>query len=100
MDVVHREARAMYRKLLVLATAAAALCHAAMAQPAATSSGANTDLSKKNGDLSDKLNKSNGVIHPDDAVDPKMQRPAPATGEMPVIPPPGAPGGAPGVQPK
>lgn len=52
------------------------------------------------GNLSDKLNKSNGVIRPEGDVDPKMQKAAPATGSMPVIPPPGAPGGQTGVQPK
>jgi hypothetical protein len=54
-----------------------------------------TDLSKQNGELSDKLNKSNGVIRPEDGIDPKMQKPTPATGAMPVIPPPDAPGAQP-----
>ncbi|WP_158818514.1 hypothetical protein [Methylocapsa sp. S129] len=93
----------MHRKLLVLAAIGTALCNAAAAQPAAPSTSAipekvapgadapNTDLSKRGGSLSDKLNNSNGVIHPEGAVDPKMQKPAPATGTMPVIPPPGAP---------
>ncbi len=59
-----------------------------------------TDVSRKGGTLSDKLNESNGVIHPEGAVDPGIQKTAPATGTMPVIPPPGSPGGDTGVQPK
>lgn len=97
----------MHRKLLVFAIVGAALCNPALAQAASATDaipekaapGANvpdTDLSKQSGNLSDKLNKTNGVIHPDGGVDPKMQKPAPATGAMSVIPPPGDPG----VQPK
>ena len=39
--------------------------------------------------LSDKLNKSNGVIRPKD-VDPAMDKPAPKTGDANVVPPPSA----------
>jgi hypothetical protein len=103
----NREANAMPRKLLIFAAIGAALCSAAAAQQAASPTDAipekvapgavpNTDLSKQGGSLSDKLSNSNGVIHPEGAVDPKMQKPAPATGATPVIPPPVAPG----VQPK
>lgn len=60
----------------------------------------NTDVGNGSGSLSDKLNATNGVIHPEGTVDPGMQKPAPATGTMPIIPPPGSPGGEPGVQPK
>lgn len=49
--------------------------------------------------LSDKLDQGGGVICPPD-VDPGMRAPAPETGKMPVIPPPGSPGGDPKVQPK
>lgn len=97
----------MHRKLLVMAIIGAAFSHTAAAQPAAPSTDAvpgkiapETSLSKQKGDLSDKLNKSNGVIRPEGGVDPAMQKPAPATGPMPVIPPPGSPGGAKDVQPK
>ena len=98
----------MHRKLLVLAALGAAFCQPAAAIepappndaiPGKVAPGAdapNTDLSKKKGELSDKLSKSNGVIHPDGAVDPNMQKPAPATGNMPVIRPPDSPG----TQPK
>ena len=50
--------------------------------------------------LSDKLAASNGVICPPPHVDPGMKQPAPPGGPMPVIPPPGTPGGDPQVQPK
>ena len=49
--------------------------------------------------LSDKLNQGGGVICPPN-VDPGMKAPAPDTGKMPVIPPPGSPGGDPNVHPK
>jgi hypothetical protein len=59
-----------------------------------------TDLQDKKGDLSEKLDKSNGVIHPQGAVDPGMDKKAPAIGDTPVIPPPGAPGSGTTAQPK
>jgi hypothetical protein len=49
--------------------------------------------------LSDKLDQGGGVICPPN-VDPGMKTPAPETGKMQVIPPPGSPGGDPKVQPK
>ncbi len=49
--------------------------------------------------LSNKLGQSNGVICPPN-VDPGMKAPAPDAGKMPVIPPPGSPGGNPNVAPK
>jgi hypothetical protein len=54
----------------------------------------------KNETLSDHLASSGGVICPPPAVDPSIQAPTPETGNMPVIKPPGAPGGDPSVQPK
>lgn len=59
-----------------------------------------TDISKKPGNLSEKLNRNNGVIHPEGDIDPAMRKPAPPTGATPVIPPPGAPGGDTAIQPK
>jgi hypothetical protein len=50
--------------------------------------------------LSDHLAQSGGVICPPAAVDPEIKRPAPETGRMPVIPPPGTPGGDQSVKPK
>ena len=60
----------------------------------------NTDISKRHGDLSDKLNATDGVIRPEGNVDPAIRKPAPAVGSTPVIPPPGSPGGQRGVEPK
>ncbi len=56
----------------------------------------------QNGDqtLSDHLAKSGGVICPPPGVDPEIRQPTPQTGNMPVIPPPGTPGGDQSVQPK
>lgn len=52
--------------------------------------------------LSDTLSRNRGVLTPPAAVDPGITQapPRPATGTMPVIPPPGTPGGKPGVVPK
>ena len=50
--------------------------------------------------LGDKLAKSDGVLCPPPGVDPEMHAPAPDTGNTPVIPPPGSPGGDPTIRPK
>jgi hypothetical protein len=50
--------------------------------------------------LGDKLAKSNGVLCPPSGVDPEMRAPTPETGNTPVIPPPGSPGGDPNLRPK
>ena len=50
--------------------------------------------------LGDKLAKSDGILCPPAGVDPAMHAPTPETGNMPVIPPPGSPGGDPNVRPK
>ena len=52
--------------------------------------------------LSDKLDRSGGVIKPPAHVDPGMTKSPPQRGAeaTPVIPPPGTPGGKPGADPK
>jgi hypothetical protein len=50
--------------------------------------------------LSDKLAEADGVLCPPSGVDPEIRAPTPNTGRMPVIPPPGSPGGDPRVRPK
>jgi hypothetical protein len=51
--------------------------------------------------LSDKLSRSDGVICPPAGLDPDIRAPAPnGSSNMPVIPPPGSPGGDPAVRPK
>ena len=47
------------------------------------------------GNLSDKLARSGGVICPPEHVDSEIKQPTPPGGTMPVIPPPGSPGGDP-----
>ena len=51
--------------------------------------------------LSDKLSEQQGTLEPP-AVDPGIRQPLPqqGRGNMPVIPPPGSPGGDPTVRPK
>lgn len=91
----------------IFAAAALIVLGAAGPAPAASSAGEQsdaqqpkTDLQDKKGDLSEKLDKSNGVIHPQGAVDPGMDKKAPSVGDTPVIPPPGAPGSGTTAQPK
>jgi hypothetical protein len=50
--------------------------------------------------LTDKLARSDGVLCPPAGVDPDIRAPTPQTGNTPVIPPPGSPGGDPTVRPK
>jgi len=50
--------------------------------------------------LSDKLHRQGGVLQPPGGIDPAMTQDPPAEGKMPVIRPPGTPGGEQDVQPK
>jgi hypothetical protein len=50
--------------------------------------------------ISDKLARSDGVLCPPSDVDRGMRAPAPDIGKTPIIPPPGSPGGDPGIRPK
>jgi hypothetical protein len=50
--------------------------------------------------LGDTLARSDGVLCPPAGVDPAIRAPTPDTGNTPVIPPPGSPGGDPSVRPK
>ena len=59
-----------------------------------------TTIGQSNDALGDKLARSNGVLCPPSGVDPEIRAPTPETGDRPVIPPPGSPGGNPNVDPK
>jgi hypothetical protein len=59
-----------------------------------------TTTGQSNEPLGDKLAKSDGVLCPPAGVDPQMRAPTPETGNTPVIPPPGSPGGDPTIRPK
>jgi hypothetical protein len=50
--------------------------------------------------FSEQLARSDGVICPPPGVDPDIRAPTPEGGRMPVIPPPGTPGGDPNIRPK
>jgi hypothetical protein len=53
------------------------------------------------GTRSSDLGRSGGVVTPPLGVDPEMKRTPPHAGDnMPVIPPPGTPGGDPSIKPK
>ena len=68
--------------------------HPGTAAPEGTTTGRRTEP------LGDKLAKSDGVLCPPAGIDPQMRAPTPDTGNTPVIPPPGSPGGDPTVRPK
>jgi hypothetical protein len=59
-----------------------------------------TTIGQRAEPLGDKLAKSDGVLCPPAGVDPEMRAPTPETGNTPVIPPPGSPGGDPTIRPK
>ena len=53
------------------------------------------------GSSSSELSRSGGVITPPIGVDPQMKQTLPPSGDsMPVVPPPGTPGGNPAIKPK
>jgi hypothetical protein len=53
------------------------------------------------GTSSSNLSRSGGVIAPPAGIDPEIKQTPPATGStMPILPPPGTPGGNPAVKPK
>ncbi|HTV26594.1 MAG TPA: hypothetical protein VMF32_02310 [Xanthobacteraceae bacterium] len=82
--------------LIIHGMRSAAIAQAQTANEKACANGAGNSAGAN---LSDKLAKSGGVICPPN-VDPDMKAPTPKGGTMPVIPPPGSPGGNPNVQPK
>ena len=60
-----------------------------------------TQPQQRNQNLSERLDRSGGVIHPPDSVDPEMRVAPPPTGDkMPVVPAPGSSGGDPTIKPK
>jgi hypothetical protein len=68
--------------------------------PAPSDKQPSTDAGRS-GNLSERLNESGGVIKPPENVDPGLQKKPPEdSAKMPVIPPPGSPGGDPNVKPK
>ncbi|WP_426440257.1 hypothetical protein [Bradyrhizobium genosp. P] len=68
--------------------------HPGVAAPEGTTTGQRIEP------LGDKLAKSDGVLCPPAGVDPEMRAPTPESGNTPVIPPPGSPGGDPSIRPK
>jgi hypothetical protein len=89
------------KNFLAVTGFALAMTVLAQAQSADPKACANALGNSGNQSLSDKLDKSGGVICPPNNVDPNMKAPTPQGGNtMPVIPPPGSPGGDPSVRPK
>jgi hypothetical protein len=92
---------AMAIALLVapVAAQAASSTDSATPDPSAGHVAPDSAFAKQPGDLSDKLDKSNGVIRPKE-VDPSIEKTPPPTGTAAVIRPPGSDGGVQSVQPK
>ena len=70
-------------------------------QPGADKPDLRTITPPLSGTTSSDLARSGGVIAPAGDVDPQMNRSPPASADpMPVVPPPGTPGGDPSIKPK
>jgi hypothetical protein len=65
-----------------------------------TGSTDSTTVGESREPLGDRLARSDGTLCPPSNVDPEIRAPTPEAGKMPVIPPPGSPGGDPTVRPK
>jgi hypothetical protein len=99
MDFVAKLVFAVLVITSAVRSAAFAQTQSAQAQTVDPKACSDTAAHASNQTLSDKLSQTNGVICPPN-VDPGIKAQAPDTGKMPVIPPPGSPGGDPSVQPK
>jgi hypothetical protein len=99
MDVVAKLIFAMLVITSAVRSAALAQTQSAQAQTVDPKACADGAANSSNQTLSDKLSQTNGVICPP-SIDPGIKAQAPDAGKMPVIPPPGSPGGDPNVQPK
>jgi hypothetical protein len=84
--------------VVLVATLAISSSAVAQTQPVDPKACSDAARNSPNQTLSDKLDQTNGVICPPN-VDPAIKAPTPNAGNMPVIPPPGSPGGDPTVQP-
>jgi hypothetical protein len=78
----------------------AAGCAQTQSTPRGNVSPQGTTTGQSREPLGDQLAKSDGVLCPPAGVDPQMRAPTPETGNTPVIPPPGSPGGDPSIRPK
>jgi hypothetical protein len=86
---------------LLIATAQAQTPKPKVAPPPAETPPSKDSVAPTN-PLSEQLSRSGGVIKPPENVDRKIEAPTPDPGarSMPIVPPPGTPGGDPNVKPK
>jgi hypothetical protein len=68
--------------------------------PPGTRGGPTIGSGQSEGNLSEQLAQSKGIICPPAGVDPEMQVAPPQEGRTPIIKPPGTPGGTQDIQPK
>jgi hypothetical protein len=101
-DLLLARVAVVWGGLFLLASTASAQAQAPAQISPAQKSDDKSPQTPSNVPLSKKLNESDGVITPPHGVDPDIHRDPPAkTGDkMPVIVPPGEPGGDQSVQPK
>jgi hypothetical protein len=110
ISTVQEAAMRRFIRLAVLFVLALSTAATAFAQSQPPNSGADQNApsrfdaqagQQRSQSLSERLDRSGGVIHPPGNVDADIQIPPPATGDkMPVMPAPGSPGGDPTIKPK
>jgi len=89
------------RRIWLIAAALAAFAAPAIAAERPAEQPSQPAEPPASGSTSSELSRSGGVIKPPGDVDPQMKQTPPSAGDrMPVIPPPGTPGGNPSVKPK
>ena len=89
------------RRIWLIAATLAALGASAIATERPADQPSQPAEPPASGSTSSELSRSGGVIKLRTDVDPQMKQEPPSAGDrMPVIPPPGTPGGNPDVKPK
>jgi hypothetical protein len=92
---------AAMRRIWLIAAVIGGLGAPALAEVRGADQPATPAVPPASGTSSSDLSRSGGVVKPPDEVDPAMKRtPPPSGARMPVIPPPGTPGGDQSVKPK
>lgn len=92
---------AAMRRIWLIAAVIGGLDAPALAEVRGADQPATPAVPPASGTSSSDLSRSGGVVKPPDEVDPAMKRtPPPSGARMPVIPPPGTPGGDQSVKPK
>jgi hypothetical protein len=93
--------RAMFRTWLLVLSLSGFVAAALAAEDQGAKQPSAPAAPSASGSSSSELSQSGGVITPPTGIDPEMKRTPPPSGDsMPVVPPPGTPGGNPSAKPK